>query len=188
MSTMTTVQAPPAMPVTPSLQHGATADDDAGASARADAGTVTQPVADASNASTHCKAGVYAGTFTGSIQVVGLSLSSVTGTVRAKLVYDSAKNTLDVHEGRVMGVDQDGNRLTCDLSGSINCGNDELEAGKLDHGIFHNVESDTDTAFVGTLQGTYAQDPHSVVGTWRVEAQDTSLLGGRGTWTLVRNE
>ena len=137
--------------------------------------------------SARCKGGAYTGTFSGSIQLIGLSLSSVTGVVRADLTLDASGEHLDMHDGSVMGVDQDGNRLTVNLTGRVNCKTDQLENGKLENGNFHNVGSDSDTAFIGSAEATYSRDPHSVVGTFSVEATDTSLLTGRGTWTLIRS-
>jgi hypothetical protein len=143
---------------------------------------------DAATTQSSCQPGLYAGTFSGSIQLIGLSLSTVTGTVRAQLVLDASGTQLDLHDGRVMGLDQDGNRLTSDLTGTVNCQTEQLENGKLANGIFHNVGSDSDTAFIGTAQATHASDPHSLVGTFAVEAPDTLVIGGRGTWSLIRNE
>jgi hypothetical protein len=142
---------------------------------------------DVSRTSGHCKGGAYTGTFSGSIQLIGLSLSSVTGVVRADLMLNASGEHLDMHDGSVMGVDQDGNRLTVNLSGSVNCKTDQLENGKLENGNFHNLGSAGDTAFMGSAEATYSRDPHSVVGTFSVAATDSSLLTGRGTWTLIRS-
>jgi hypothetical protein len=147
-----------------------------------------QQLPDASTPPVRCKPGVYTGTFSGSIQLIGLSLSSVTGTVRADLVSDATAEHLDFHDGHVVGVDQDGNRLTCGLAGRVNCADFQLEEGRLEAGIFHNLDSNSDTAFIGSAQAMYSQQPHSVVGTWQVEAKDSSLLGGRGTWSLILSQ
>jgi hypothetical protein len=139
-------------------------------------------------APSRCRPGVYAGTFSGSIQLIGLSLSSVTGTVQGELEGDGS-DYLDMRDGRVVGVDQDGNRLTCSLSGRVNCATNEFEEGVLEDGVFHNVGSNSDTLFVGSAQASYSSQPFSLVGTFSVEATDTaSLFGGRGTWSLIRNE
>jgi hypothetical protein len=141
---------------------------------------------DAALSEPHCKPGVYAGTFSGSIQVIGLSLSSVTGTVRAELALDASGEHLAIDDARVVGVDQNGNSLTVDLSGRINCASERLEDGRLENGTFRNASSNTGIAFTGTTQGMYAEDPHSVVGTWSGEATDAaSLLTGQGTWSLT---
>lgn len=137
----------------------------------------------------HCKEGLYAGTFSGSIQLIGLALSTVTGTVRTELMLNPAGTYLEIRNARVVGVDQDGNSLTVDLSGNINCASDQLEDGVLANGVFHNVASNTDTVFTGTAQAMYSEDPHSVVGTWTVQAEGlVPLLTGRGTWSLILND
>ena len=137
-----------------------------------------------------CRPGPYTGTFSGSIQLVGLSLSSVNGTVRAELRRDGSSDHMELTDGRVMGVDQDGNRLTVNLSGKVNCATDQLEDGKLTDGNFHNVDSDSDTPFIGKAEANYSRDPYSIVGTFTVEAKDSSitslLVSGRGTWSLIR--
>jgi hypothetical protein len=158
---------------------------DAGAPAEApDAGNQQPP--DAGTTSSRCKPGVYSGTFNGSIQLIGLSLSTVTGTVRTELKSDDANAHLALRDARVVGVDQDGNPLTVELSGVINCESLQLEDGRLERGNLHNNNSDTDTAFTGKAQAMYSQDPHSVVGNWTVEATDTAaLLTGKGTWSLI---
>jgi hypothetical protein len=151
-----------------------------------DAATSPEPSRpDAGSGHVRCKPGVYTGTFSGSIQVIGLSLSTVTGTVRAKLERDASGEHLVIRDGRVSGVDQDGNMLACGLSGTIGCEDQQLVDGRLEDGNFHNVGSDSDTAFAGAVQAMYSDEPHSLVGTWTVEATDTSLLGGRGTWSLI---
>jgi hypothetical protein len=138
---------------TPAAASGGRRDSGASQAQRMDASQPQAPKVDASQpastsdaaaragASAHCKPGLYAGTFSGSIQLVGLSLSTVTGTVRAQLTPDSSGGRLDLHDGRVMGLDQDGNRLTVNLTGSVNCQTDQLENGKLESGNFHNVRS-----------------------------------------------
>jgi hypothetical protein len=134
----------------------------------------------------HCREGLYAGTFSGSIQLIGLPLSTVTGTVRTELMLNPAGTYLEIRNARVVGVDQDGNSLTVDLSGNIDCSSDELEDGVLTNGVFRNVASNTDTLFTGEVQATYSDDPHSVVGTWTVTAEGlVPLLTGRGTWSLI---
>jgi hypothetical protein len=154
-----------------------------------DASTTTTTTTTTTSTSTlRCRPGVYTGTFSGSLQLIGLSLSPVTGTVRAELVADATAEHLDLHDGHVVGVDQDGNRLTCALVGRINCADFQFVEGRLEDGKFHNLDSNSDTAFTGSAQAMYSQEPHSVIGTWQVEATDTSLLGGRGTWTLVFSE
>lgn len=137
----------------------------------------------------HCREGVYAGTFSGSIQLIGLSLSSVTGTVRAELMRNQAGTYLEMRDASVMGVDQDGNSLTVKLSGNISCTTKEFVDGTLTDGVFHNVNNDSDTPFTGTADGTYSEDPHSVIGTFTVQANDfPALLTGRGTWNVIFSE
>jgi hypothetical protein len=135
-----------------------------------------------------CKPGIYTGTFTGSIQLAGLSLSSVTGTVRAEMTLDAAAAHLVFDGAKVMGVDQDGNRLTVELSGKVNCADNRLEDGRLKNGNFRNIDADSDTAFTGAAEATYSQEPYSLIGTFTVEAQETALLGGRGTWSVLLSE
>jgi hypothetical protein len=144
-----------------------------------------QQPTDASTTNSRCRPGVYTGTFTGSLQLIGVTLSPVTGTVRAMLELNETGGHLELRNGRVAGVDQDGNRLTCDISGRVNCDNFVLEDGSLEAGIFHNVASDSDTAFMGSVEAMYSQDPHSLVGTFQVEAIDSSLFTGRGTWNVI---
>jgi hypothetical protein len=169
-------------------------DKDAGLKVAKDAARPMQPTMPTTPAipttpkPSHCKPGVYAGTFSGSIQLVGLSLSSVTGTVRAELNLDAAAQHLEFHGAKVVGVDQDGNRLTVELSGTVNCTDNRLEGGKLTNGNFHNKSADNDTAFTGAADAMYSQEPYALVGTFSVEAQETSLLGGRGTWSLLLSE
>lgn len=137
----------------------------------------------------HCKEGVYAGTFSGSIQLIGLSLSTVTGTVRTELMLNPAGTYLELRDARVVGVDQDGNTLTVDLSGNINCMSNALEDGTLANGVFHNVASNSDTLFTGEAQAMYSDAPHSVVGSFTVTAEGlVPLLTGRGTWSLIIND
>jgi hypothetical protein len=144
-----------------------------------------QPTPDASTPKSRCKPGLYTGTFTGSLQLIGLSLSPVTGTVRARMELNATGGHLELREGKVAGVDQDGNRLTCGISGRVNCDNFVLEEGLLEDGNFHNVAGDSDTAFQGSVEAMYSEDPYSLVGTFQVEANDSSLFTGRGTWNLV---
>jgi hypothetical protein len=161
---------------------GSSAPAPADAGAPRDAGSGTRPPEPVP----HCREGIYAGTFSGMIQVFGLSLSTVTGTLSTQLRLNPAGTYLELRDARVIGVDQDGNTLTVDLSGNINCMSNELEDGTLTNGVFHNVASNGDTPFVGEAQGTYSSDPHSVVGTFTVQATDfISLLTGRGTWNLI---
>jgi len=135
-----------------------------------------------------CREGLYAGTFSGSIQLIGLPLSTVTGTVRTELMLNPAGTYLEIRDARVVGVDQDGNGLTVDLSGNINCRSNTLEDGTLTNGVLHNVASNTDTAFTGEAQAMYSRDPHSVVGTFTVTAEGlVPLFTGRGTWSLILN-
>jgi hypothetical protein len=162
---------------------GAPAPVDAGAAR--DAGRTMQPL----EPDPHCKEGIYAGTFSGSIQLIGLSLSTVTGTVRAELMLNPAGTYLEIRDARVVGVDQDGNTLTVDLSGNLNCMSDALEDGTLANGVYHNVASNSDTLFTGEAQATYSEDPHSVVGTFTVVAEGlVPLFTGRGTWSLIIND
>lgn len=150
-----------------------------------DAGRTMQPP----EPDPHCKEGIYAGTFSGSIQLIGLSLSTVTGTVRTELMLNPAGTYLEIRDARVVGVDQDGNTLTVDLSGNINCMSNALEDGTLANGVFHNVASNSDTLFTGEAQAMYSEDPHSVVGTFTVIAEGlVPLLTGRGTWSLIIND
>lgn len=146
-----------------------------------------QPPIDASmpQPSSRCRPGVYTGSFTGSLQLIGVSLGSVTGTVRARLELDVDGDYMHFHDGHVVGVDTDGNMLSCDIAGRVNCDNFQLEEGRLEDGNFHNLGANSDTPFTGTVQATYSEEPHSVVGTWQVEATDAAYFGGRGTWSLV---
>jgi hypothetical protein len=137
---------------------------------------------------TRCAPGIYTGQFNGSIQLVGLALSSVTGTIRAELKLDAGKQHLAIQDARVIGVDQDGNSLDVALTGSVDCATFRLDDGRLDHGIYRNTVSGVEQTFNGDVQGTYSQAPSSVLGTWLVETTDTSLLGGRGTWTILLSE
>lgn len=140
---------------------------------------------DSSTPKSRCRPGLYTGTFTGSLQLIGVTLSPVTGTVRAMLDLNETGGHLELHNGRVAGVDQDGNRLTCSISGRVNCDDFVLEDGLLQDGVFHNVGSDSDTAFMGSVEGMYSEDPYSLVGTFQVEAKDSSLFTGRGTWNIL---
>lgn len=169
------------------------------ASAPVDAGTMDSGSAEPADASAprdagrepdpRCREGIYAGTFGGSIQLIGLPLSTVTGTVRTTLRLNPDRTYLELRDARVVGTDQDGNRLTVDLSGNINCMTHVVQDGALTNGILHNVASSSDTAFTGEVQGMHSADPHSVVGTWTVTAEGLiPLLTGRGTWSLLLNE
>lgn len=148
-----------------------------------------QPAADAAVPAkpTHCKPGVYTGTFSGMIQLLGLTFSSVNGTVRAQL-KPAVPDRLDIVDGKVFGVDPDGNRLTVELYGSVNCATDVLEDGRLERGIFHNSAANSDTPFVGTVNAVYSTEPHSLVGTFVVQANDVSLLTGKGTWSVIAGQ
>jgi hypothetical protein len=144
---------------------------------------------DAAQSNVHCMPGEYAGTFTGSVEVIGVSLSSVSGVVRAVLTLDASRQRLQMESGLVAGVDQSGNSVAVDLSGSINCATNQVEGGRLDNGVIHIRSSDTDISFIGTVQAAYSADPYSLVGTWTIEAPGTaSLLTGQGTWSLALRE
>jgi hypothetical protein len=182
------------MMIEPKDAGASSAEPDAGVPA--DASTADSGTLDASAArdagpepDPHCREGIYAGTFGGSIQLIGLPLSTVTGTVRTALRLNPDGTYLEIRDARVVGTDQDGNRLTVDLSGNINCITNVVEDGALTNGILHNVASNSDTAFTGEVQAMYSADPHSVVGTWTVTAEGlVPLLTGRGTWSLILNE
>jgi hypothetical protein len=162
---------------------------DAGAAPPSDS---SQPVPDAgapqaadAGANTLCRPGAFTGAFSGEIEAGGTALGSVTGTVHAQLVLDVTALYLEFRDARIMGMDQDGNTMNVALSGAINCLTDQIEDGRLESGVFHYIEPAADITFVGTIAGTYARDPHSVLGTWSVAADASSLLGGRGTFSLV---
>ena len=124
-----------------------------------------------------------------SLQLIGVSLSTVTGSIRTELMLNPAGTYLEIRDARVVGVDQDGNTLTVDLSGNINCTSNALEDGTLSNGVLHNVASSTDTLFTGEAQAMYSEDPHSDVGTFTVTAEGlVPLLTGRGTWSSIIND
>jgi hypothetical protein len=173
-------------PVKEPITAGGSAPDPTDAGSARDAGTTTRPVEPEPDP--HCREGIYSGTFSGMIQVFGLSLSTVTGTLSTNVRINPAGTYLEIRDARVAGVDQDGNTLTVDLSGNINCMSNELEDGTLTNGVYHNVASNADTQFTGQAQAMYSDNPHSVVGTFTVQARDfAALLTGRGTWNLIRS-
>jgi hypothetical protein len=155
---------------------------DAGADAARDVEDAGKP----STVNPNCREGDYDGTFNGSLQLLGVSASTLSGTVRGELEMNPAGTYLELRDAPVMGVDQSGNTLSAKLSANINCMNHELTNGELRDGVFHNVAANTDTAFSGMVEGMYTEDPASVTGTWMVRANDFPvLLSGRGGWNLT---
>jgi hypothetical protein len=155
-----------------------------------DAATTPSTTLDAGNptAANGCKPGAYTGVFNGSVEIIGMLFSNVLGTVSADLTPAASGDYLELHNARAIGLDQTGNSVDVALTGRVSCSTRLLEAGRLEQGTFHYAPTLSDFAFAGTLQGTYSQAPDALGGAWMVEAQDTSLLGGQGTWTLLLSE
>jgi hypothetical protein len=143
------------------------------------------PPTEAQATSTACQPGMYSGAFTGSIQLIGLSLSSVTGTIRARLELDASKQTLSLQEARIQGVDQSENQVTGLLTGTLDCRTRMLMDGRLENGNYHGKDDKQGTAFSGTTQASYASDPPSATGTWQASADSVQVIAGQGTWSLV---
>lgn len=146
------------------------------------------PDAGALPATALCEPGLYTGTFAGQIDAAGAALSSVTGSVRAQLVWDVGMLYMLITDARVMGLDQDGNTLTVSLSGAINCITGLIEDGRLDNGVFHIAEAATDLTFLGTVEGSYSRDQQTLLGTWSGAADASSLIAGRGSFSLVASQ
>jgi len=181
---------PAAAPAPPTAAGGAgaPAEDSTTPDGPMDAGAPAPPAPAAGQAAgaSSCTPGLYSGIFTGSIQLVGLSLSSVTGTVRAQLELDTTDNDmLILHEARVQGVDQSNNEVTGQLTGKLRCSTRELQDGRLENGDYHGQNANKGTAFSGTTRARYASDPPSATGTWQAAADDLQVLSGQGTWSLV---
>lgn len=162
-------------------------DASAAAGGQAAGALAQQPPSAAQPATTTaCQPGPYSGTFTGSVQLIGLALSSVTGTIRAELELDASNDSLRLRDARIQGIDQSENEVTGMLTGTINCRTRELEEGKLEDGKYHSKnETGSSTSFSGTTRASYASDPPSATGTWQAVADDMQLLAGQGTWSLV---
>jgi len=164
----------------------------AGAPAQAGAAGSPPPAAattaNAQVAAKSCTAGLYTGSFSGSLELIQLAaLGSITGTIRAELTPDGA-HRLMLRNARVVGVDKDQNTFTATLTGQLNCATHELENGKLESGSYQLKALATQAAFSGETTAMHLDDPPSAVGTWQATANDNVLLGGRGTWNLVLDE
>jgi hypothetical protein len=116
-------------------------------------------------------------------------VSNVNGAVSADLTLDASGQRLTIRDLLILGIDQSGNSMTTQLSGSINCTTFQLEDGRLENGNYHTAAPPSlDFAFIGTARCTYSQDTASAIGMWSVEAEASSLIGGNGAWNLVLSE
>jgi hypothetical protein len=132
-----------------------------------------------------CRPGTYTGVFNGSIQLASLPVNSVTGTVRAELARVGMTENLVIQSAHVSGVDQNGNDLTVDLAGTVDCATLQLVDGRVEHGNYHPHDGTSDTMFTGEASGMYSLDPPALVGTWDCDVDDVGLVGGQGTWTIT---
>lgn len=159
----------------------------AGAAAPESAGHGGQPAAGArSMASPRCVPGNYVGTFGGTVQLIGLPVLGITGTVVAELVANQAGDSLAIASSRIEGMANEQSSVTAKLVGIVNCTTLQLEGGALEHGLLTtpNVLGESSTmTFSGKAEATYSSSPAALQGTW--QAAPDSALSGSGSWSIA---
>lgn len=137
-------------------------------------------------ASRLCAPGNYVGTFAGTIQVLGLPVNRITGTVIAELVANKAGDSLAIASSRIDGMANQQTSVTAKLMGVVNCKTLELEGGALDDGELSasNLFGESGKmTFRGKAAGTYSSNPATLQGTW--QAAPDSALSGSGNWSIA---
>jgi hypothetical protein len=139
--------------------------------------------------STRCMPGNYVGTFAGTVQVLSLPVTGITGTVIAELVASKAGDRLAIANSRIDGMANAETSVTAKLVGVVNCTTLELEGGALEEGVLTSPdlfgESGT-TTFSGDAAATYSSAPPALKGTWK--AAPGNALGGSGSWSIALSQ
>jgi hypothetical protein len=139
-----------------------------------------------SPATQRCTPGNYSGTFAGTVQVLTLPVTGITGIVTAELVQNKAGDTLAIASSRVEGMADEKTSITAKLVGVVNCATLELEGGGLTEGVLKGrdlFDQDTSTTFSGSASAMYSSGPPALKGMWQV-APD-SALSGSGNWSIA---
>jgi hypothetical protein len=139
-----------------------------------------------SQATQRCAPGNYSGTFAGTVQVLTLPVTGITGIVTAELVQNKAGDTLAIASSRVEGMADEKTSITAKLVGVVNCATLELEGGGLTEGVLKGRDlfnQDTSMMFSGSASAMYSSGPPALKGMW--QAAPDSALSGSGTWSIA---
>jgi hypothetical protein len=149
---------------------------------RPDAGG-PEPELDASQPESECKAGHYQGTFHGTINVLLVLNIPIEGDISIDVQASEQGDSLVIENGTVMGTDQDGNPVTADVVGTLDCPTKTLEDGELRNGVYVRESINQTIKFAGTVQATYhAGNPPTVSGTWSTQG---GIESGSGPFNAV---
>lgn len=131
-----------------------------------------------------CLPGSYRGELTGEI-TSSFSRERVTGTIALELV--GSGDTLQVASGTIRGTDQDGNAISANVAGSLDCTSLQLSQGALSEGLYSRRGSLVSTIrFTGGVAATYSSQPAALQGTWTLESALGTRSGG-GRFTALRD-
>jgi hypothetical protein len=140
---------------------GPQADADRGPASEADAGEPPSP-------KPACVAGTYVGTFSGNISALYVVNLPIAGEISIDVGTSSSTAMLVIENGSITGQDQDGNPITADVEGTLNCTTRQLEGGALKNGKYERTTLNQTVEFEGSVAATYYPgDVPRVTGTWK---------------------
>lgn len=121
----------------------------------------------------NCMPGVYNGSFSGEITVLGFLNLPIDGSISIQVRTSDVGASLSIEDGTIEGSDQDGNPVIADVEGVLNCTTNKLENGVLKNGTYTRKALNSTVAFEGTVTADYVPGPvPSIKGTWKT-------VGGR---------
>jgi hypothetical protein len=159
----------------------------------ADAGHEPDPELDAGHDAgakplSECAPGTYSGTFSGIITALPVGPISlvnipITGNITIDALTAESGDTLVINNGKVTGSDQDGNPVTADVQGSLDCATKTLLNGALMNGLYVRKAINYAVNFDGVVEATYHPGAKpSVSGTWKTKS---GLESGSGPFNAV---
>ena len=132
-----------------------------------DAGSPELP-ADSGTVSGECQPGTYVGSFSGKITALLVVNINITGDISIDALTAAGGDVLTIDHGKVTGTDSDGNPVTADVTGTLDCATKQLMNGALTNGVYTRKIINQTVKFEGTVQAVYAPgNPPAVSGVWQ---------------------
>jgi hypothetical protein len=132
-------------------------------------------------ASGECKAGTYVGTFSGRITALFVVNIDIKGDISIDALSAGGGDVLTIDHGKITGTDTEGNPVTADVTGTLDCKTKQLMNGALSNGVYVRKLINQTVKFQGTAQAVYAPgDPPTVNGVWQTSG---GIEMGSGTFT-----
>jgi hypothetical protein len=133
-----------------------------------DAGPPDLPADSGPPVSTECQPGTYVGSFSGKITALFVVNINITGDISIDALTAAGGDVLTIDHGKVTGSDSDGNPVTADVTGTLDCATKQLMNGALSNGVYTRKIINQTVNFAGTVQAVYAPgNPPAVSGVWQ---------------------